>query len=231
MNVVDNGVGHGIDHFQEFNKQGRLPSDSVTTKDEAKRSAACFWVSTVKALHGDYHAIDCMESKVNILDMLARCSQIHPHNPVREECRSAHCFALCEAGTREFTDADDAEASVKVDVTDKECFRLCKCDMNDENVASLAAQQILNGHLLRPRFEKRSHLLIFASKKRITRTRNQKNVVRKKDCCLETMFPSMKEIVAEDDKSNAQCHAIANINDSHCIDIVDVETLPTSFQN
>jgi hypothetical protein len=219
VNVVDNGVGHLIDHFQEYYEQPKLPFDSATTTAEALGSAACFWVSTVKALYGDSYAMDYMELKVNILDLLARFSQIHPRNPVRQDSRVPHGFALCEAGIREFTD-DDEEASVEVDVTNLEYLRLYKYDMNDENMASSAAQQILNSHFLWQRCEKQTHLLIFTVKKRIAGTRKGKKGNRKTDYCVETMSPSMKDVVAEDDKSNAQYYAIANINDSHYINIV-----------
>jgi hypothetical protein len=209
------GVGYGINHLLACDKQPELPAFLATDSEaeEAEGSAACFWVSTAKALCGDHYAIDCMEFKVNILDLLARFSDIHPDNPVRQEARYAHGNSLCEEAEIRTVDDD-------LPVTHEELLGLHKHDMDDMNMASLAAQQIVNSHFLKERCKKASHLLILTAKKRkVAQRKKRRSQGSREDFCVEMMSPSMMEAVAEDDASNAQCCAIANINRLHYINL------------
>jgi hypothetical protein len=55
--------------------------------------------------------MDYTEFKVNILDLLARYSQIHEDNPIRVEAVNTHCFALYEAEIRQEPDDDSSNVA------------------------------------------------------------------------------------------------------------------------
>jgi hypothetical protein len=212
IDAPDFGVGYGINHLLAIEKQPELPAPLATDSEaeEALGSAACFWVSTAKALHGDHYAIDYMEFKVNILNLLARFSDIHPDNLVRQEAQYAHAYSLFEEAKIRTVDED-------LPVTDEEYLGLYKYDMDDMNMASSSAQQVLNSHFLKERCKKASHLLILTAKKRKVELGQKRR--SREDFRVEMMSPSIMEAVAEDDASNAQYYAIANINESHYINL------------
>ncbi len=138
IDAPDFGVGHGINHLDAIDEQPELPA-ADSEVEEAEGSAACFWVSTAKALHGDHCAIDCMEFKVNILDLLARFSEIHSDNQFRQDAQIAHAFSS-------FEEAEMRTEENDLPVTDEEHLGLHEHDTDDAHVASSAAQQILNCH-------------------------------------------------------------------------------------
>ena len=229
LDVFDHGTGYGIDHSVE--RQYDLPSNEIY---EVLDSAACFWVATFHALYGDFYAMNYIEFKINILDLLHRFMDIHPSNVEKKDNENWLSVALEEAGVR--------PEPVETEITEEEYQRLWAYECDDNHMATSASQRLVNTHFLIPRFEeKETTLLQFTVKRLRTKEEEEEEKKEKKKkktnkrrreeekearqsanppIIVQCMSSSIKQLLTAEDAGTAQYYAIVNINGLHYINII-----------
>jgi hypothetical protein len=214
--TIDNGSGFGINHSDPPSSQPIPEVDG-----DYSESKACFWVSVAYALYGDLYQMGYSLIKICILDILLRYSEMHPEAPPRVEARFRHIQALEEAEIRESTEGMEEALATALDgpITDMEYQQLWAYDIDDNNMATSAAQMLVSTHFLQPRLPaKHTQLLIFTVKKRIG---------FQPLYLVDIMSPTVSKLVADEKSGLAQYYAIVNVQEEHYINFLAPESAST----